>query len=112
MSDPSSVIAISIQPAAPETWVEFGIMPQLAEAMSREDEWTGTKDAAARKRKAPIKKTDELGASPETRVGSEDLMQCWDDEQQAVSAVPASRMMQLHRTRRPLLPPWSSVNKK
>ncbi|KAK1470963.1 hypothetical protein CTAM01_16691 [Colletotrichum tamarilloi] len=47
MSDPSSVIAISIQPAAPETWVEFGIMPQLAEAMSREDEWTGTKDAAA-----------------------------------------------------------------
>ncbi|KAI3534949.1 hypothetical protein CABS02_13046 [Colletotrichum abscissum] len=31
ISDPSSVIAISIQPAAPETWVEFGIIPQLAE---------------------------------------------------------------------------------
>ncbi|KAI1272244.1 hypothetical protein F5Y07DRAFT_380599 [Xylaria sp. FL0933] len=89
-------------------------MSQLAEAINREDDWTGTKDAAARrraqtrlntrayrKRKALAKKAD---AATGALIKSEALIECWDDEQQAISKVPASRIKQLFNAKGPLLP--------
>ncbi|KAJ5811920.1 hypothetical protein N7474_008221 [Penicillium riverlandense] len=92
-------------------------MPQLAEAISREDDWTGTKDAAARrraqtrlntrayrKRKPLAKKAEASSATTGTLIKSEALVECWDMEQQSVSIVPASRIKQLYNARNPLLP--------
>ncbi|KAI1126279.1 hypothetical protein F5Y10DRAFT_278907 [Nemania abortiva] len=92
-------------------------MPQLAEAISREDDWTGTKDAAARrraqtrlntrayrKRKALAKKAETSRAAATTLVKSGTLVECWDIKQESVSVVPASRIKQLYNARNPLLP--------
>ncbi|EXJ83049.1 hypothetical protein A1O3_06866 [Capronia epimyces CBS 606.96] len=92
-------------------------MPQLAEAISREDDWTGTKDAAVRrrvqtrlntrayrKRKALAKKAEVSSATAGTLIKPEALVECWDIEQQSVSIVPASRIQQLYNARNPLLP--------
>ncbi|KAI1420186.1 hypothetical protein F5Y12DRAFT_774177 [Xylaria sp. FL1777] len=102
-------------PTAPR--IPLGSMPQLAEAISREDDWTGTKDAAARrraqtrlntrayrKRKALAKKVDASSAANGTPIKSEALVECWDMEQQSVSIVSASRIKQLYNARGPLLP--------
>ncbi|KAI0101006.1 hypothetical protein GGR51DRAFT_337959 [Nemania sp. FL0031] len=92
-------------------------MPQLAEAMSREDDWTGTKDAAARrraqtrlntrayrKRKALATKAVASSAVAGAVIQQEALVECWDMKQQSVSIIPASRIKQLYNARKPLLP--------
>ncbi|CAM1509569.1 Fc.00g033080.m01.CDS01 [Cosmosporella sp. VM-42] len=97
--------------------IQLESMPQLAEAINREDNWTGTQDAAARrraqtrlntrayrKRKALAKKTEAPGAATGTLIKSEALVECWDIEQQSVSIVPASRVKQLYNARKPLMP--------
>ncbi|KAK9318793.1 hypothetical protein V1517DRAFT_334583 [Lipomyces orientalis] len=97
--------------------IQLASMPQLAEAISREDDWTGTKDAAARrraqtrlntrayrKRKALAKKAEASSAATGALTKSEALVECWDIEQQSVSIVPASRIKQLYNARNPLLP--------
>ncbi|GAP84208.1 hypothetical protein SAMD00023353_13100060 [Rosellinia necatrix] len=95
--------------------IQLAPMPQLAEATSREDDWTGTKDAAARrraqtrlntrayrKRKAEAKRA---GAPNGTAAQPEALVECWDDSRQSVAIVPASRIRRLYNARRPLFPP-------
>ncbi|KAK1762283.1 hypothetical protein QBC33DRAFT_481679 [Phialemonium atrogriseum] len=97
--------------------IQLASMPQLAEAINREDDWTGIKDAAARrraqtrlntrayrKRKALAKKAGASTAATGTLIKSEALVECWDIEQQSVSIVPASRVKQLYNARNPLLP--------
>ncbi|KAI0426533.1 hypothetical protein F5Y09DRAFT_318562 [Xylaria sp. FL1042] len=92
-------------------------MSQLAEAINREDDWTGTKDAAARrraqtrlntrayrKRKALAKKAESSSAATEVVIKSEPLVECWDNEQQSISMVPVSRIQQLYNAKGPLLP--------
>ncbi|KAI0460526.1 hypothetical protein F5B21DRAFT_519253 [Xylaria acuta] len=92
-------------------------MPEFPPAKSREDDWTGTTDAAARrraqtrlntrayrKRKALAKKAEASSAATGTLIKSEALVECWDIEQQSVSVVPASRIKQLYNARNPLLP--------
>ncbi|KAH8724948.1 hypothetical protein GQ44DRAFT_653848 [Phaeosphaeriaceae sp. PMI808] len=97
--------------------IQLVSMPQLTEAISREDDWTGSKDAAARrraqtrlntrayrKRKALAKKAEASSAATGTLIKSEALVECWDIEQQSVSVVPASRIKHLYNARNPLLP--------
>ncbi|TVY31064.1 hypothetical protein LHYA1_G000153 [Lachnellula hyalina] len=96
--------------------IQLSSMPQLAEAISREDDWTGTKDAAARrqaqtrlntrayrKRKALAKKTEASSAATRILTKSEVLVECWNIKQQSISIVPASRIKQLYNSRNPLL---------
>ncbi|KAJ9498222.1 hypothetical protein H2202_006373 [Exophiala xenobiotica] len=96
--------------------VQLASMPQLAEAINKEDNWTGTKDAAARrraqtrlntrayrKRKALEKQAETPNAATGTLIKSEALVECWDIEQQSVSVVPASHIKQLYNARDPLL---------
>ncbi|KAI0867159.1 hypothetical protein F4860DRAFT_456603 [Xylaria cubensis] len=96
--------------------IQLAPMPQLAEAISREDDWTGIKDASARrraqtrlntrayrKRKALAKKAEASSAATGPLVKSEALVEYWDNEQQSVSVVPASRIKQLYNARKPLL---------
>ncbi|CAJ2508310.1 Uu.00g094960.m01.CDS01 [Anthostomella pinea] len=111
------------QPAsstAPCRGIQLSSMPQLAEAISKQDDWTGTNDAAARrraqtrlntrayrKRKALAKKEAEAeasGSATGTLVKSEPLVECWDNDQQSVSTVPASHLKQLYNAKTPLLP--------
>ncbi|KAI0892766.1 hypothetical protein F4806DRAFT_499591 [Annulohypoxylon nitens] len=95
----------------------LGSMPQLAEAIRKEDDWTGTKDAAARrraqtrlntrayrKRKAIAKKAEASIVAIGSRVKSEALVECWDAERQAVSVVPKTRIKELYDAKNPLLP--------
>ncbi|KAN0091920.1 protein of unknown function (DUF3425) domain containing protein [Hyaloscypha variabilis] len=97
--------------------IELASIPQLAEARSREDDWTGTKDAAARrkaqtrlntrayrKRKALAKKAETSSTSTGIPIKLEELVECWDIEQQSVSTALASRIKQLYDMRNPLLP--------
>ncbi|KAI1173325.1 hypothetical protein F4777DRAFT_457387 [Nemania sp. FL0916] len=97
--------------------IQLASMPQLAEAISKEDDWTGTRDAAARrraqtrlntrayrKRKALARKTGAFGAAIGTPTESEAMIECWDVEQQSISIVPASHVKQLYNARKPLLP--------
>ncbi|RYP14557.1 hypothetical protein DL765_006290 [Monosporascus sp. GIB2] len=101
--------------------IQLASMPQLAEAISREDDWTGTKDGAVRrraqtrlntrayrnpvgKRKALAEKAEASSAATGTLIKSEALVECWDIKQQSVSIVPASRIKQLYNARNPLLP--------
>ncbi|KAM0191007.1 hypothetical protein ACHAPA_002841 [Fusarium lateritium] len=94
--------------------IQLTAMPQLAEALSARDDWTGTKDAAARrraqtrlnmrayrKRKAQEKKAE---ASSDVLVKSEPLVECWDIKQESMSTIPASRATQLYNKRTPVLP--------
>ncbi|KAI1192845.1 hypothetical protein F5X97DRAFT_63792 [Nemania serpens] len=97
--------------------IQIALMPQLAEAISREDDWTGTKDAAARrraqtrlntrayrKRKTQAKKPGASMAAIESLIKPEALVDCWDMERQSVSSVSVSRIKQLYNARHPLLP--------
>lgn len=56
------------------------------------------------KRKALAKKAEPSSTATGTLVKSEALVECWDNEQQSVSIVTASRIKQLHNARHPLLP--------
>ncbi|KID81969.1 hypothetical protein MGU_10696 [Metarhizium guizhouense ARSEF 977] len=88
------------------------MMAQLAEARCREDDWTGTKDAAARRRAQTrlntraYRKRKALAATGKL-IKSEALVECWDVEQESVSMVLASRIKKLYNPRYPLLPPTS-----
>ncbi|KAI2634129.1 hypothetical protein GGS26DRAFT_589973 [Hypomontagnella submonticulosa] len=97
--------------------IQLTSMPQLAEAIRREDDWTGTTDAAARrraqtrlntrayrKRKAVAKKAEASSTATGTLVKPEVLVECWDIEKQSISTVPASRAKQLYDPRKRLLP--------
>ncbi|KAF5010823.1 hypothetical protein FDECE_3032 [Fusarium decemcellulare] len=111
----SAAIMISTyQPGSTAPRIHLESMPQLTEAISGQDDWTGTKDAAARrraqtrlntrayrKRKALAKKAE---ASTEPLTESEALVECWDIKQQSVTTILASRLKQLHNSRNPLLP--------
>ncbi|KFY01834.1 hypothetical protein V490_00762 [Pseudogymnoascus sp. VKM F-3557] len=84
-------------------------MPQLAEAISKEDDWTGTKDAAARRRAQTRLNTRayrkrKAAAAARMPINSEAQVECWDIKKQFVSVVPASRAKQLYDARNPLLP--------
>ncbi|KAJ5578237.1 uncharacterized protein N7459_007201 [Penicillium hispanicum] len=94
------------------TWLAHHV-----QAISREDDWTGTKDAAARrraqtrlntrayrKRKALAKKSEASSAATGTLVESEVPVECWDIAQQSISIIPASRVKQIHDARIPMLP--------
>ncbi|KAK6812978.1 hypothetical protein RU639_010834 [Aspergillus parasiticus] len=89
--------------------IQLVSMAQLAEAKSREDDWTGTKDAAARrraqtrlntrayrKRKALAKNVEAFSAKTGTLIKSGTLVECWDIKQQSISIVPASRIKKLY----------------
>ncbi|KAK6084496.1 hypothetical protein SCUP234_03285 [Seiridium cupressi] len=104
--------AISTAPS-----LQLTSMPQLAEAKSSEDNWTGIKDAAARrraqtrlhtrayrKRKAIVKKTEASSSATGTSLESEAPVECSDIKQECVSVVSASRVKQLYNARGPLLP--------
>lgn len=104
-------------PAATAPRIQLASMPQLAEAVNKDDDWTGTKDAAVRrraqtrlntrayrKRKALAKKAEASSAETGTLIKSEALVECWDIQQQSVSMVSATRAKQLYNARNPLLP--------
>ncbi|KAI1109344.1 hypothetical protein F5Y14DRAFT_432884 [Nemania sp. NC0429] len=97
--------------------IQLAPMPQLAEAISREDDWTGTKDAAARrraqtrlntrayrKRKALEKKSGAIGTAIGSMSESSAMVDCWDMERRSITSVSASRARQLYNARNPLLP--------
>ncbi|KAI0502716.1 hypothetical protein F5B22DRAFT_640685 [Xylaria bambusicola] len=97
--------------------IQVARMPQLAEAITKEDDWTGTTDAAARrraqtrlntrayrKRKALAKKAGAPNAATGKLIKSETLVKCWNIKQEYLSAVPASHAKQLYNTKSPLLP--------
>ncbi|WZH49309.1 hypothetical protein QYS62_010507 [Fusarium acuminatum] len=94
--------------------IQLTAMPQLVEALSARDDWTGTKDAAARrraqtrlnmrayrKRKAQEKKAEALS---DAVIKSEPLIECWDIKQESMSTIPASHATQLYSKRTPVLP--------
>ncbi|KAF4435372.1 hypothetical protein F53441_13525 [Fusarium austroafricanum] len=105
------------QPLQMESCIQPTSMPQLAEALSLEDDWTGTKDAAARrraqtrlnmrayrKRKAIEKKAKTSNPPAETLIKSEPVVECWDIKQESMSIIPASHAKQLYSKKGPLLP--------
>ncbi|ELR08151.1 hypothetical protein GMDG_02973 [Pseudogymnoascus destructans 20631-21] len=96
-----------VNPAAPR--YQLASRPQLAEAISKEDDWTGTKDAAARRRAQTrlitrAYRERKALAENKTPVKSEELVECWDIKQQSISVVPASRIKELYNARGALLP--------
>ncbi|KAF5023219.1 hypothetical protein F66182_4727 [Fusarium sp. NRRL 66182] len=96
--------------------IQLVSMPQLAEAISRQDDWTGTKDAAARrraqtrlntrayrKRRALARDAEASSSAPKAQRDSEPLVQCWDVRQQSLCTVPKSHANQLYDAATPLL---------
>ncbi|KAI1856849.1 hypothetical protein JX265_011174 [Neoarthrinium moseri] len=111
-------MVVAYQPAnSTAPCIELALMPQLAEAISREDDWTGTKDGAARrraqtrlntrayrKRKALAKMTEASSPTTGSLIKSEARVNCWDIKEESISIVPASRVKHLYNARKPLLP--------
>ncbi|KAI0191064.1 hypothetical protein F4808DRAFT_444201 [Astrocystis sublimbata] len=100
---------------AKEPIIELALMPQLAEARNRDDDWTGRTDAAARrraqtrlntrayrKRKAESKKAEGSSLVNRASETSEALVECWDVERQTVSTV-KTRLKQRYDAKSPLL---------
>ncbi|KAF4228170.1 hypothetical protein CNMCM8980_006944 [Aspergillus fumigatiaffinis] len=107
--------------------IQLASMPQLAEAITRKDDWTGITDAAARRRaqtrlntrayrkrkalgakEAEVKATNAATETP-TKSGGEEkeaVVECWDITAQSVTTIPATLAKQIYRARKPLLPPW------
>ncbi|KAF2005531.1 hypothetical protein P154DRAFT_482876 [Amniculicola lignicola CBS 123094] len=96
--------------------IELAAIPQLAEARSKEDDWTGTKDAATRrrvqtrlntrayrKRKTQVKTSEPPSETAGTPMKSEAFVEYWDIKQECVSVIPASRIKDLYNARDPLL---------
>ncbi|KAF4338654.1 hypothetical protein FBEOM_7471 [Fusarium beomiforme] len=75
--------------------IQLTSMPQLAEATSVEDDWTG-------KRKAQEKKARESKAES-SQIKSEPVVECWDIKQETMSIVPASQAKKLYNAKQPLL---------
>lgn len=104
-------------PVSTAPGIQLVLMPQLAEAISREDDWTGTQDAAARrraqtrlntrayrKRKALAKKAEASDTSTGIPIKSESLVECWDVGEDTMSMIPASRAKKLYSAGDSLLP--------
>ncbi|RBR23213.1 uncharacterized protein FIESC28_03955 [Fusarium coffeatum] len=98
--------------------IELASMPQLVEAIRKEDDWTGTKDAAARrraqtrlnmrayrKRKALAKKADDMSL-----VKQETTIDFWDIKQGLMSSVAASNSKKVYNSKTPLLPHGTKIN--
>ncbi|KAH0424300.1 hypothetical protein CcaCcLH18_11651 [Colletotrichum camelliae] len=98
--------------------IQLTSMTQLSEVLARttEDDWTGTTDAAARrraqtrlntrayrKRKALGKKVEAPTTTSCSLIESEASVECWDNEQQSVCLIPLSRIKQTYNARNPLL---------
>ncbi|KAJ0420963.1 hypothetical protein BJY00DRAFT_312631 [Aspergillus carlsbadensis] len=120
-----------LKPVAPH--IQLAPMPQLVEAICRDDDWTGTRDAAARRRAqtrlntrayrkrkalaaakgAQLKATESTHTEststtdpqPKAEGAEETLVECWDMSQQSVAVVPALYIRQLYNARNPLLLP-------
>ncbi|KAL3446178.1 hypothetical protein BJX65DRAFT_131420 [Aspergillus insuetus] len=115
-----------VNPIAPR--IQVALMPQLVEALRKDDDWTGTKDAVARRkaqtrlntrayrRRKALEAARRAEATASTRTGSttasdlqpkaeETLVECWDMAQQSVAAIPALHIKQLFNARNPLLLP-------
>ncbi|KAI1322768.1 hypothetical protein F5Y16DRAFT_404102 [Xylariaceae sp. FL0255] len=97
--------------------VELAVMPQLVEAISQDDDWTGTNDAAARRRaqtrlntrayrrrKALVKKAEVPSNNHGAFSSPNGSMRCWDLKQQCVRFIPASQAKLLYDARSPLMP--------
>ncbi|KAK3374328.1 hypothetical protein B0T24DRAFT_291711 [Lasiosphaeria ovina] len=127
------MINITSQPAnhgsiAPVPRIQLALMPQLAEARSRDEDWTGTNDAvlrrraqtrlhtrAYRKRKmaaAVSSSSSSTGARepsktrptpPASTVESDGaVVEVWNLKRQSVSLLPASHGRQIYDRRKPL----------
>ncbi|KAF0326774.1 hypothetical protein GQ607_006114 [Colletotrichum asianum] len=96
--------------------IQLTSMPQLAEARTTGDDWTGTKDAAARrraqtrlntrayrKRKALGEKAKASTTTSCSLIEPEASVECWDNQQESVCLVPLSRIKQSYNARKPLL---------
>ncbi|EPE28408.1 hypothetical protein GLAREA_09528 [Glarea lozoyensis ATCC 20868] len=99
-----------LQPADPTApRAQLVAMPQLAEARCRDDNWTGAKDAAARRRAQTrlntraYRKRKAL-AAPGTSNKSKVFVGCWDNDQQSMTIVPASHAKQTYDPKNPLVP--------
>ncbi|KAH9890267.1 hypothetical protein F4778DRAFT_796538 [Xylariomycetidae sp. FL2044] len=84
------------------------LMPQIGQATSREDDWTGVTDPAARRRaqtrlytRAYLRSS---GHQPDAENNSPTLQENDVVKQRPVSIVPASRVQQLYNKKKPLLP--------
>ncbi|PKX96323.1 uncharacterized protein P174DRAFT_448139 [Aspergillus novofumigatus IBT 16806] len=107
--------------------IQLASMPQLAEAITRKDDWTGVTDAAARRRaqtrlntrayrkrkalaakEAEVKATNAATETPTKSGGKEKeaMVECWDITAQSVTTIPATLAKQISRARKPLLPSW------
>ncbi|KAH8660579.1 hypothetical protein BX600DRAFT_467889 [Xylariales sp. PMI_506] len=100
--------------------IQLGRMPQLAEALEREDDWTGITDLATRRklqtrlntrayrrRKALQRQVQNtlFGPSKPTDLETGVGMPCWDEGRQTVRVIPRSRAQALYSAGKPLLAP-------
>ncbi|KAE8454215.1 hypothetical protein EG329_005140 [Mollisiaceae sp. DMI_Dod_QoI] len=87
-----------------DTQLQLAQMPQLAEAVNKEDDWTGLTDAAARRkkqnrlnvrahrrRKALQSQASEPNAFTLVPTAPETQLACWIEDQQTVSLMPTTR---------------------
>ncbi|KAH8690000.1 hypothetical protein BGW36DRAFT_390057 [Talaromyces proteolyticus] len=103
--------------------IQLQPMSQLAEAIYREDDWTGLTDAAARrkrqnrlnvrayrKRRAQQSKASSNLAStrPKQTAPTETQIPCWVERQQRVVHIPALALTRIYKAGRPLIP-WQSA---
>ncbi|CEF76582.1 hypothetical protein FGSG_08284 [Fusarium graminearum PH-1] len=102
--------------AATMSCIEITRMPQLAEAIDKADNWTGTKDAAARRRaqtrlnmRAYRKRKAQEKKNHSTVIKQETTIDLWDIKQELISNVSSSNAKQLYNSRNPLMP-WKTQN--
>ncbi|RGP63857.1 hypothetical protein FLONG3_9751 [Fusarium longipes] len=91
--------------------IELTSMPQLAEAISKEDDWTGTKDAAARRRaqtrlnmRAYRKRKAQEKKNKTSPVKNETTIDLWDVKQEFMSSVSSSQAKHVYNPKGPLMP--------
>ncbi|CZR69329.1 uncharacterized protein PAC_19229 [Phialocephala subalpina] len=93
--------------------LQLARMPQLAEAVAKEDDWTGLTDAAARRkrqnrlnvrafRRRKALQSQASSESTPTPSTPETQLACWIEDRQTISLIPASRTRSNSRT--PLIP--------
>ncbi|KAL6918173.1 hypothetical protein ACHAPO_000020 [Fusarium lateritium] len=110
-------MAVHASKAATMSCIELTPMPQLAEAISNQDDWTGTKDAAARRRaqtrlnmRAYRKRKAQEKKNQSSIVKQEATIDLWDIKQEFMSSVSASNAKQLYNSKYPLMPYKSQNN--